>query len=895
MRFSRFASRFTVATLAVLSGLTFAPAASGAASGAGQIIIGTGFDSPNGVAVGPHGDIYVADTNNKVVVKVAPDGTQTDVGSGFSSPTAVAVDSSGNVYVADSGNGDVVKVAPNGTQTQICPSACGWNNPVAVAVDAAGDVFVADTGLGSEGEVLKVTPTGTESQVGSGFNAPYGVAVDSSGNVYVADFSNSRVVKVAPNGTMTDVGSGLSQPDGVAVDAAGDVFVVDYNNNDLNEITPGGTQTQLATNFSNPSGVAVDATGNLYVADTGNNQIVEVPATSQDTIGSGFQSPSSVAVDPSGNVFVTDSTSVVKKITPTGIQSTVATGFTSPVTAVAADAAGNLYVADASNRVIKVAPDGTKTVLAPQFTFQDPDGLAVDSSGNVYVADAGGNEVVEIAPNGGYSVMATSTSAPGGVAVDAAGDVFVSDTGNDQVVEFASDGTETTVTTSVTSPMGLAVDSAGNLYIADQGDDQVLEVAVSGQDTGDTSVIGSGFSSPNDVAVDAGGNVFVADTGNSRIARIRAAAATSVFVPESTPTRVLDTRYGTGVTAGAVPSGGSVSLSFGNVSAVELNVTVTQPTAAGYVTVYPDGADRPLASNLNFTPGLTVANAVIVPVGSDGKVDFYNGSTGTVQILADLAGTFAATTGSPTGGFTSQTPTRILDTRVGTGAPAAAVGPGATLVLPVAGASAGVSAVVLNVTVTQPTATGYVTAYADGTSKPLSSNLNFTPGQTVPNVIIAPVGADGSIDLYNSSSGTVELIADISGFLSGSGGLGTGSFVATAPTRLFDSRDRGTGGADVPVCAGCTVTVPIASVGPFPSTLTAVVVNVTATQPTAAGYVTVYPDDTSAPLASSLNFTPGDTVPNLVVVPVINGSISLKNASTGTTEYIVDAFGYFHS
>jgi hypothetical protein len=96
------------------------------------------------------------------------------------------------------------------------------------------------------------------------------------------------------------------------------------------------------------------------------------------------------------------------------------------------------------------------------------------------------------------------------------------------------------------------------------------------------------------------------------------------------------------------------------------------------------------------------------------------------------------------------------------------VQPGGTVSLPVLGQggvpTTGVSAVVLNVTATEPTAPGYITVYPDGVSQPLASNLNFSPGQTVPNLVIAPVGADGKVDFYNGSGGTVQLVADVNGY-----------------------------------------------------------------------------------------------------------------------------------
>ena len=204
------------------------------------------------------------------------------------------------------------------------------------------------------------------------------------------------------------------------------------------------------------------------------------------------------------------------------------------------------------------------------------------------------------------------------------------------------------------------------------------------------------------------------------------------------------------------------------VAAVVLNVTVSQPAAAGFVTVYPDNSVRRLSSNVNFSAGGTVPNLVVAPVGSDGKVDLLNGSEGTIQLIADVSGYFTGVSSPTVGAFNSLMPGRVLDTRNGTGAAQAAVSPGNTVKLTVDGQgglpATGLRAVVLNVTVTQAASSGYVTAFADGTSRPVASNLNFVAGETVPNLVIAPVGTDGKVDLYNGSTGSVELIADVSGF-----------------------------------------------------------------------------------------------------------------------------------
>src|ERR1035437_5505884 len=197
------------------------------------------------------------------------------------------------------------------------------------------------------------------------------------------------------------------------------------------------------------------------------------------------------------------------------------------------------------------------------------------------------------------------------------------------------------------------------------------------------------------------------------------------------------------------------------------------------------------------------------------------------------AGSAAAEVVSTPGGFTSLAPSRLLDTRDGTGAPAAPVASGGTVALQVTGRggvpASGVSAVVLNVTVVDPTGLGYVTAYADGTTRPLASNLNFVPGQTVPNLVIAPVGSGGMVDLYNGSGGTIALIADVSGYtLAGAPGV-AGAFGSLAPSRLLDTR-FGVGGPQGAVGPGGTGHLQVTCAGGVPvSGVSAVVLNVTVT------------------------------------------------------------------
>jgi hypothetical protein len=186
------------------------------------------------------------------------------------------------------------------------------------------------------------------------------------------------------------------------------------------------------------------------------------------------------------------------------------------------------------------------------------------------------------------------------------------------------------------------------------------------------------------------------------------------------------------------------------------------------ITTYADGSTRPTASNLNYVKAQTIANLVIAAVGTNGKVALFNNSLGTVQLIADVSGYYRSGTPTAAGAFGSLAPARLLDTRVGDGAPATAVAPGATAHLQVSGRggvpASGVSAVVLNLTVTHPTASGVITAYADGATRPTASNLNYLKAHTIANLVIAPVGTNGKVALFNDSLGTVQLIADVSGY-----------------------------------------------------------------------------------------------------------------------------------
>lgn len=374
----------------------------------------------------------------------------------------------------------------------------------------------------------------------------------------------------------------------------------------------------------------------------------------------------------------------------------------------------------------------------------------------------------------------------------------------------------------------------------------------------------------------------------------------SVFTPTG-PSRVLDTRDGTGVGGTPAPLriGGTVNLKLSDipgvpatgVTAVTMNVTVTRPTSSGVLTVYPHDQAKPTASNLNWAAGRTVANLVTVPVGADGTLSFSaNGVAGTVDVIADLAGYYSAK-GSP---FNPAGPTRLLDTRKGIGTAKAPVTLGHTVDLQVAGVggvpSTGVTAVTLNVTVADTTSGGVLTVYPHGQTPPTASNVNWTAGAIVPNVVTVPV-VDGKVSFYvHGGTGKADVIADLAGYY---GADGKNSFSAEGPWRLMDTRkdtylDEGMTLRKAGVVpAGGNLTIPIGDVP-----MSAAVLNVTVTAPAAAGVLTAYPSGTTRPATSNLNWVKGQTVANQVIVPVgKDGKVVFYNGSAGTVHIVIDYFG----
>jgi hypothetical protein len=350
-------------------------------------------------------------------------------------------------------------------------------------------------------------------------------------------------------------------------------------------------------------------------------------------------------------------------------------------------------------------------------------------------------------------------------------------------------------------------------------------------------------------------------------------------------------------------------------TSVVLNVTAVNP-AAGYMSVYPAGAALPNASNLNYPIGETVPNLVQVGIGSGGDVSFFASSQ--TDLLVDVEGYTATDAAGGLGAGLYNvlpTPARLCDTRPVSSFTAAnqCDGPGNAAGTLAAGVPKdvqvtdptiphGATAAILNVTVVNPADAGYLTAYPQGTSEPNASNLNFGAGQTTTNRVIVPLSSSGQISLVSSVA--TDVIVDVSGYYTAVNGDGTQFTAEGAPVRVCDTRAPSSfspqnqcSNQHVGSGTGQELTLKVTNGGAVsdgvPATATAVVVNLTGIDPTAATFLTVFPGPI-LPNSSDLNPAAGETRANLVVATVnpSTGKISVFN-NTGSLDVLVDVLGWY--
>jgi sugar lactone lactonase YvrE len=777
-----------------------------------------------GLIVDSDGNLYIADYfNNRVrevvaftgdIKTVAGNGTPGYAGDGgpaveaeLTTPSSLAFDPAGNLVIADSNNGVVRSVSKStGVITTIAGDAnsrgyggdggpaidAQFSVPLSVAEDKTGDLFVGDWDpdqtlcynnvryVNATTQIISTLISNCNPTLGGDNGAAtqaisasaFGVAIDSSGNLYYSDNNANRVRKVnettgvittvAGNGNLNIAYGGdggpatsaeLFQPFGIALDGH-NLYIADSENNRIRRVDAatgiittvagngtaggsgdGGPATSAELQF--PSGVAVDSSGDLFILDNENGRIREVSATNGDitTILSGLSvgGAEGIAVDNTGHLFVAAGT--LQEIDLATNQAVTIPGVSGD--AVATDQHGNVFVSSQGGNIVQRVHLATGLVetmagsgkegfsgdggMATEANLYQPMAVTVDSSDDVYIGQFWDGRVREVV--GGPAVRITATSLSGDASTAATiGPITVHEEdafGN----PVAASAGGTTVTLQTSSP--------GGFFSASARGPHTTTVTIPAGASSTTFYYGDAEAGSPLITVSAAGY---------------GASSQQVTVTAQIPTAPLSVQASAG--------DGQATVQWG-VPAFDGGSPITSYTA----TASPGGATC-------TTSGL---ECTVTRLTNETSYTFAVTATNTIGTGPSSSPSNEVTPKPPSGTLIPLTPARVLDTRIGLGA-VGPVGARKTVSLSVLGQGqvpdSGVAAVVLNVTVTQPKAPGYVTVYPDGGNTPNTSNLNFNAGQTIPNLVIAPVGADGKIDFYNGSTSTVQIVADDSGWFS---------------------------------------------------------------------------------------------------------------------------------
>jgi hypothetical protein len=324
------------------------------------------------------------------------------------------------------------------------------------------------------------------------------------------------------------------------------------------------------------------------------------------------------------------------------------------------------------------------------------------------------------------------------------------------------------------------------------------------------------------------------------------------------------------------------------VGAVSVDLEATGSTAGSYLTLWADGTTKPSISTMNLTTGVTADSAAIVAVGSDGKAEVYN-AAGTVNLRVVVNGYYTTATGAAApGGYVPITPTRLVDTRNGTGVALAQIPAGGTVDVQVDGVAGitGESAVFANLTVPAASAGGSLYAYASGASSGGQPILSFSTTTRSAGAIVS-VGANGRITLRNGSTTTaIDLLVDVPGFFSTSSSTG-GGFTAVS-ARLLDTRTT------TAVASHGSVNLQIGGSNGIPVRFGAAAVDLVAISGASGGYLNAWPTVQSMPATSLDSFQASTATSSMAVVaPDSAGSISVYNGSSVPIQLVVDLQGWF--
>lgn len=404
----------------------------------------------NGIAVDPHGNVYVTvgteddspragPTITRYVYRFSPSGVPVRIQPKTTVGPVQATDRSGNIYFApeEYGQQAIVKLSPAGALLARWTAAGrdSFGSYVHLALDSRGKVYVADAhnvnitrGWADSGLIHILSPSGRLlarwGQILPYRYVPLGgsIALGPGGTIYTTAAISYVFLTVSPGshtfrmvGRTSDKPPVIDSPQAIAVDSRGSVYITDESSGHVDKLSGDGRVLAqwavVGPNQGPMDGIALDRSGNMYVLAL--HQIVKLSPAGKvlaryGSFGSGpgqFSAPYSLTVDTSGNIFVADTrNNRIQKISPTGkwLASWGSLPQLEEPVGVAVDGTGNVYAVNPNHgNIIEYSPNGAVLatfgvpgVLPGQFT--EPVGITIDARGNLYVLDAENYRVQEL-------------------------------------------------------------------------------------------------------------------------------------------------------------------------------------------------------------------------------------------------------------------------------------------------------------------------------------------------------------------------------------------------------------------------------------------------------------------------------------------------------------------
>lgn len=361
------------------------------------------------------------------------------------------------------------------------------------------------------------------------------------------------------------------------------------------------------------------------------------------------------------------------------------------------------------------------------------------------------------------------------------------------------------------------------------------------------------------------------------------------FVPLATPCRAADTRAGQGplVSGNTTRDLQIVASSCGipsTAQAFAMNVTAVPSGPLTYLTAFPTGSNRPLASTLNSFDGRIKSNAAIVPAGTGGAVSVF--ATDNTHVVLDVTGYFVPAGTSGALAFYPLTPCRAADTRDAQGP---VVSANANRTFQIGSSSCGIpptaQAYSLNITAVPRAPLTYLTVWPGGL-QPATSTVNAPTGTVVANAAIIPAGTGGALSVFGTAN--TDLIVDVNGYFAPPGNAGALNFYTSAPCRVVDTRAESTFAPS----NGLVNAIDVGNSGcGVPSTAQYLAFNATAVPQGALDFLALWNTGATQPNVSTLNAYDGAVTSNLAIVPASGGQVSAF--TTNSAYLILDLSGYF--